>query len=295
MPKRTTVLVVGDAFCDVNAGPLDGLPRWGTNTVSPEPILAQPGGAALNVASNLQRLRGDVTLFSGIGNDAFGQMLRAHCKKLGVRLLEPASTQGASHPTGVCMVLSGPQDRAFCSHFGIADTFDAAELLARDAEVLRRITPPLGHVHCSGFFSCGALRKTLPALLRAARSLGATTSLDTNNDASGQWGAMDGLWHEVLPAVSLFMPNELEACAIASVAADDLGGAIARLVRQVGGRLVVTRGADGALVMCEKPSDDDGEIDDGGGGGTRVAVRAPKVAAIDPVVTTLGLDPEVAL
>ena len=150
-------------------------------------------------------------------------------------------------------------------------------------------------MHCSGFFSCGALRKTLPALLRAARSLGATTSLDTNNDASGQWGAMDGLWHEVLPAVSLFMPNELEACAIASVAADDLGGAIARLVRQVGGRLVVTRGADGALVMCEKPSDDDGEIDDGGGGGTRVAVRAPKVAAIDPVVTTLGLDPEVAL
>jgi sugar/nucleoside kinase (ribokinase family) len=192
-----TILVVGDAFCDVNAGPLTTLPRWGTNTVSPEPILAHPGGAALNVASWLQRLRGgNVALFTGIGRDAFGDLLRLHLSSFGVRLLEAASDSTA--PTGVCMVLSGPEDRAFCSHFGVADTFDASELVAHDAQALRRLSPRLGHVHCAGFYSCGALRKTLPALLHAARCLGATTSLDTNNDASGQWGEVDGLWEELL-------------------------------------------------------------------------------------------------
>ena len=106
-----TILVVGDSFCDVNAGPLPQLPMWGVNTVSPEPILAQPGGAALNVASWLQRLRGDTALYSGIGHDAFGDMLRHHCGSVGVRLMEAAAD--ATQPTGVCMVLSGPEDRAF--------------------------------------------------------------------------------------------------------------------------------------------------------------------------------------
>ena len=245
--KQRSVLVVGDSFCDVNAGPLASLPTWGRNTISPKPILAQPGGAALNVASWLQRLRGDTALFSGIGRDQFGDMLRRHLTRLGVKLVEAASDANA--PTGVCMVLSGPEDRAFCSHFGVSDTFDAADLLAHDSRALRELRPSLGHVHCAGFFSCAALRKTLPALLRAARALGASTSLDTNNDATGRWGQVDGLWSDILPLLDLFMPNELEACAIAGVAPGDVDGALAALVQQVapGGHVVVTRGAAGAV------------------------------------------------
>ena len=109
------------------------------------------------------------------------------------------------------MVLSGSHDRAFCSHFGVSDHFDASELIASDAELLRGLVPPLGHVHCAGFFSCGKLRKSLPSLLACCKRLGATTSLDTNNDASGQWGAMDGLWDRLVPEIDLFTPNELEA------------------------------------------------------------------------------------
>ena len=264
---RRTILVVGDSFCDVNAGPLNTLPQWGVNVVSPAPILAHPGGAALNVASWLQRLRGDTALFSGIGRDAFGDLLRSHCSKLGVRLIE--ATSDASRPTGVCIVLAGPEDRAFCSHFGVADTFDASELLDRDGHALRTLQPRLGHIHCAGFYSCGALRKTLPALLKAARELGVTTSLDTNNDASGQWGAVDGLWDTLLPLLDLFVPNELEACAIAGVQAGDIDGAIAALSKQVGGCVVVTRGAKGAVIAGRSMD-------------TR-SVSAPVVEAIDAV------------
>ena len=209
-----SVIVVGDSFVDVHAGPLQSLPIWGTNTISPSPIAALPGGAALNVASGLQRLCcSGVVLFSGIGRDAFGDLLRAHCARIGLYLREAAAE--ASQPTGVCMVLSGPEDRAFCSHFGVSDTFDAAELTDDVLGELRA-----RHIHVAGFFSCAALRRSLPAFLRRARAAGCTTSLDTNNDASGRWGAVDGLWEEVLPLVDIFMPNELEACAIAGTPDD---------------------------------------------------------------------------
>jgi sugar/nucleoside kinase (ribokinase family) len=117
MPSKSRrVLVVGDAFCDVNAGPLPQLPRWGCNTISPEPILAQAGGAALNVACGLSRLGVATSLYTGLGKDAFGDLLRGHCARLGVDLMEATVTDQAQ-PTGVCMVLSGPDDRAFCSQY----------------------------------------------------------------------------------------------------------------------------------------------------------------------------------
>ena len=72
----------------------------------------------------------------------------------------------------------------------------------RDGAALRALAPR--HIHCAGFYSCGALRKTLPALLASAKALGATISLDTNNDASGLWGEVDGLWATLLPMLDLF-------------------------------------------------------------------------------------------
>ena len=87
--SRSTVLVVGDSFVDVLAGPLPNLPTFGTNTVSPEPIAALPGGSALNVACNLQRLRGGTALFTGVGRDAFGE----------IQVLDRESDFGPQAPT----------------------------------------------------------------------------------------------------------------------------------------------------------------------------------------------------
>ena len=264
--RRRSILVIGDAFCDVNAGPLASLPQWGTNTISPEAIAVHAGGAALNVASGLQQLRGDTHLFTGLGQDGFGELLRRHCSSLGMDVIE-AVDRSTPLPTGVCIVLSGRKDRAFCSHFGVADAFDAALLLEHDGAALRRLQPPLGHVHVAGYYSCGALRKTLPSLLTLVRALGATTSLDTNHDATGAWGEVDGLWERILPLVDIFMPNELEAMAIARSPTVDV--ALARLSERVAGAVVITRGAQGCIL--------------GGSALQTTHLPAPYVDAIDAV------------
>ncbi len=69
------------------------------------------------------------------------------------------------------------------------------------------------HLHVSSFFLQSALRPELPALFRRAKEYGLTTSLDTNWDPTEAW---EGVL-EILPEVSIFLPNAAEACAIALV------------------------------------------------------------------------------
>jgi hypothetical protein len=71
------------------------------------------------------------------------------------------------------------------------------------------------------------------------------------------------------PLLDLFLPNELEACAIARVPAGAVDDALAKLCAQCAGRVVITRGAHGALI--------------GGLGMVPRSVSAPPVAAIDAV------------
>lgn len=211
----SSVLVVGDTFVDVLAGPLQNMPEWGHAVVSPAPIRALPGGCALNVASSLARLNVQTVLYSGIGNDAFGAIPRAHLSKMGVTLAEAQCADPAA-PTGVCVVISGTQDRSLVFHSGISDLFDADSLTE---EVLLALQlRGVKHLHVSGFYSCASLRRSLPKLLQRARACGLTTSLDPNNDPSGEWARVDGLWEDILPLCDVLLPNDLEALAIARTA-----------------------------------------------------------------------------
>lgn len=47
------IAVLGDAFVDICAGPLDDLPKWGQDTPCQQPIVLRPGGSALNTAVRL--------------------------------------------------------------------------------------------------------------------------------------------------------------------------------------------------------------------------------------------------
>ena len=253
----THILVVGDTFVDVAAGPLSEMPPWGHAVVSPDPIRALPGGCALNVASSLSRLCSGRTaaLYSGIGNDAFGAIPRRHLNQLGVQL-HAASCDDPDAPTGVCMVVSGPHDRSLIFHSGIADRFDAKGLPRERLQAM--CAAGLRHLHVSGFYSCAALRQDLPRLLRDARACGLTTSLDPNHDPTGEWARVDGLWDEILPLLDVLLPNELEALALAdtaptpaTVAASDEAAASAATVTSADG------GSDGGASAALLPGAND--------------------------------------
>jgi sugar/nucleoside kinase (ribokinase family) len=69
--------------------------------------------------------------------------------------------------------------------------------------------------------------------------------LDTNFDASGEWGAKDGLLDTVLPLVDFFLPNDHEAMSIART--ETIESAVEVLGKIVRQGVVVTCGEDGAL------------------------------------------------
>ena len=118
--RPQSLMVVGDTFVDVLCGPLGGMPGWGDAIVSPDPIRAVPGGCSLNVACNYVRMCGreSASLYTGIGSDAFGDIPKAHLRKIGVKV-EEAESEDKAAPTGVCVVLTGPDDRSLVFHSGM--------------------------------------------------------------------------------------------------------------------------------------------------------------------------------
>ncbi|MFT3891142.1 MAG: hypothetical protein QM730_05870 [Anaerolineales bacterium] len=83
-----------------------------------------------------------------------------------------------------------------------------AELGASDIpdELLRQSR----HLHVASYFLQTKLQPELPNLFKRARSLGLTTSLDTNYDPSEKWLGFD----ELLSVTNVFLPNEKEAVSL---------------------------------------------------------------------------------
>jgi sugar/nucleoside kinase (ribokinase family) len=98
-------------------------------------------------------------------------------------------------------------------------------------------------VHVSSYFLLErSLGPGLAGLLAAARAAGASTSLDTNWDPAGTWGAE--FFPDVLAQTDLLLPNEAEALRLTGAAT--LQEAIASLTK-AGGAIAVKLGARGAV------------------------------------------------
>ena len=126
----------------------------------------------------------------------------------------------------------------------------------------------------------GAERALLKALcqLTAARDLKCTTSLDTNNDASGRWGAEEQLASSVLPLVDVFLPSEIEARGVGG--AEQLPAALEALASRVRHAVVVSVGADGAIARARDATASRGVTR------PRVPERALETKIQDPLILT---------
>ena len=99
-------------------------------------------------------------------------------------------------------------------------------------------------MHVGSYFLQTKLQPALPEVFRRARAAGASVALDTGYDPAERW---DSGVRELLGEVDVFLPNEVEAPAIAH--ADDEIEAMRALRRRC--RMVVMKlGAEGSMA-CE--------------------------------------------
>ncbi|AXG81319.1 carbohydrate kinase family protein [Streptomyces paludis] len=244
MPHTFDLLVIGDANPDIVLGPLDGQLPFGQREQLVDTGLLTLGGSAAIMACGAARLGLKVALAGRTGDDEAGRFVRAALRDRGVDTsalrLDPAL------PTPLTVVITRADgDRTILTSPGTLATTgpdDVPEGLLTGAR----------HVHAASYFLLPRLAAALPRLLGTARAAGATISLDTNDDPTGQW-ARAGLG-AVLPAVDFLLPNAQEARALAHALADgpDAGaGSLAEAAGALAARgplVVVKDGADGALL-----------------------------------------------
>ncbi len=226
-----------------------------TLTMGSSSAITACGAAALGVPTRLISVRGD---------DTFGRFLDEELARRGVDTA--AVRVDPTLPTGASTHLTRPSgDRAILTSMGSIGT-------VRAADVTTEALASAAHLHVGSYFLQHALHAEAPALFRAARAAGVTTSLDGNFDPTEQWdcGILD-----VMPHVDCFFGNEEELTGITG--ASGIGPAVRQLLdRMPEGAVVVAKlGADGAVAARR--------VD-----GTIEAVRASAPPVAEPLVDTVG-------
>jgi sugar/nucleoside kinase (ribokinase family) len=228
------LIVIGDCNPDVLVVGGDVTPAFGQEEKLVDSMSLVVGGSASITALAAARLGLRVALVAAIGADAAGSFMLGELGRAGVDT--GSMPVRAGMPTGMTVVLSRGDDRAILTASGTIGALTVADV---PADLLARTR----HVHVSSYFLLErSLGPDLAALLAGARAAGTTTSLDTNWDPGGTWGAE--FFPEVLAQTELLLPNEAEAERLAG--ATTLPEAVASLTK-AGGRIVVKLGARGAL------------------------------------------------
>ncbi len=235
----TDVLVLGDANPDLILRG-DVVPRFG----QAEQLLTAAdvviGGSAGIFAHALARLGRSTSIAAVMGQDAFGDLME--------QLLAAGSVEthpllrDAKQSTGVTVVLSAAPDRAVLTFPGAIPSLSPAQARVAIEDAART---GARHLHVASFFLQPDLAAGLPALLEGARSLGMTTSLDTNFDPAERWDGVGA----TLPHLDLLLPNRAEVLALAARIDGETPRdveAAARVLAARGPVVVVKDGADGA-------------------------------------------------
>lgn len=227
------VLVIGELNVDIILSGLPGLPGPGQEKIARKMVYTLGSSSAI-FSHNLARLGAKVAFAGKVGDDSHGRYVVEALRSAGVDTSGIVVDPGTA--TGLTVSLSLPSDRALVTYPGAMERFASGDI---NPSLLERAR----HLHVSSYYLQPALRPDLPALLRSAKGLGLTTSLDPGHDPADRW---DGIW-DLLPQVDVFLPNEEEALRITGC--DGLETAGARLAQRAG-MVVIKRGMDGAVAWA---------------------------------------------
>ena len=230
--RAARVVVVGSSNTDMVAR-VPRLPRPG-ETVLGGAFASVPGGKGANQAVAAARLGAQVTFVARVGDDALGDAALRGLADAGIDtqfvVRDPDAPSGVAligvdEGTGenAIMVASGAN-----GNLSVGDIRRAADVIRAADVLVCQLETPL---------------ETVGAALETARAAGVTTIL---NPAPAQ-----SLSIEMLANVSVLTPNETEAALLAGPGAKT-PAEIAHGLRQQGvGSVVLTLGAQGALVSTE--------------------------------------------
>jgi sugar/nucleoside kinase (ribokinase family) len=230
--KDIDLLVVGELNADIVVTDPDPVPAFGQAERIVEGVRLTLGSSSAITACGAARLGLTVSFVGVVGDDALGRFV---LDALAARGVDTSACRVApARATGASVILGNGSDRAILTAIGtIADT--------RASDVPDALLARARHVHVGSLFLQPGLAVDVPALFAAARTNGATTSLDPNWDPSETW---DGGFAAALAETDVVLPNQAEAIRLTGTA-----GVERAALRLAGERriAVVKRGSAGAI------------------------------------------------
>jgi argininosuccinate lyase len=251
-----TLTVIGGVQADVVMSPVTDLPSPG-GTLLTDQMTVRVGGAGANAALASVEAGMDVRLIGCIGDDQLGAWMREQLAPAG---LADELVVVAGDTSGLTVALESPaRDRTFLTYLGVNAHWEAS-MIPDDALACENL------LLCDYFVTPRLRADAARRLLDTARGHGARTFFDTTWDPDGFAAHSRAEVCDLLPSVDVFLPNEVEACALAD-RPGDAAQAARDLQAESRGWVVVKLGPSGCLAV--------------GPDGTEIAVPAPAVTVAD--------------
>ena len=230
------ILCVGLMVCDLLIKPVTR-ETLSADSAKAEAIRMLVGGDAFNVASNLSALGTETTLYSAVGEDAFGAFALDYAEKLGVSTQWIKTTDG---PTSVTAVLIHPDgERSFVVQRGASHELKERQI---SDDFLRKY----GLLYIGSAAGIPGLDgEGLTKLLHRAKVLDCKTAMDITGNPTRRSAAQ---LLPALPNLDFFLPSAYEAM---DLSGRDSPGKAADYFHEKGVPVVAVKmGGQGALLSA---------------------------------------------
>lgn len=233
-----SLTVIGCVQADVVMAPVTDLPPPGGTLLTGQ-MTMRVGGAGANAALAATECGLEVRLIGCIGEDQLGHWMREELRPAG---LDRELLALPGEASGLTVALeSRARDRSFLTYLGVNAQWTPG-MIPGEALMTENL------LLCDYFVAPRLRGPAAKELLDTARGHGARTFFDTTWDPDDFPPRAREEVRDLLPCVDVFLPNEVEACAIAGLPDDVLPAA--RLLQEVsGGWVVVKLGPRGCLAV----------------------------------------------